>query len=98
MTFVFLSFGFVSDFGFRVSTLVCSWRPLRLCERSSFSDTLNPNSTENFRYVWLVFDSWGGAFWSIPRLLLWDIVCHEPRERLGLIQFCDGGTKGVILF
>ncbi len=59
MTFVFLSFGFVSDFGFRVSTLVCSWRPLRLCERSSFSDTLNPNSTENFKFVWLVFDSWG---------------------------------------
>jgi len=58
MTFVFLSFGFVSDFGFRVSTLVCSWRALRLCERSSLSDTLNPNSTENFKYVWLVFDLW----------------------------------------
>jgi len=23
-----MTFGFVSDFGFRVSTLVCSWRPL----------------------------------------------------------------------
>ena len=29
MTFVFLSFGFVSDFGFRVSEFVRSWRPLR---------------------------------------------------------------------
>ena len=92
MTFVFLSFGFVSDFGFRVSTLVCSWRPLRLCgsprgiltrPRSScspealfhrashrLSDSLNPNSTENFKYVWLVLDSWGGVFWSIPRLVV----------------------------
>jgi hypothetical protein len=28
MTFVFLSFGFVSNFGFRVSKFVRSWRPL----------------------------------------------------------------------
>jgi hypothetical protein len=28
MTFVFLSFGFVSNFGFRVSRFVRSWRPL----------------------------------------------------------------------
>ncbi len=30
MKFVFLSFRFVSIFGFWVSTFVCSWRPLRL--------------------------------------------------------------------
>ncbi len=30
-----------------------TWRPLRLCERPSLSDPLNPNSTENFKYVWL---------------------------------------------
>jgi hypothetical protein len=55
MTFVFLSFGFVSNFGFRVSRFVRSWRPLRVCERPSLSDSLNPNSTENFKYVWLGF-------------------------------------------
>jgi len=31
------------------------WRALRLCERLSLSDFLNPNSTDNFKYVWLAF-------------------------------------------
>ena len=55
MTFVFLSLGFVSNFGFRVSKFVRSWRPLRLCASYLFSDSLNPNSTENFKYLWIVF-------------------------------------------
>ncbi len=56
MKFVFLSFGFVSDFGFRVSTFVRSWRPLRLRASHRLSDSLNPNSTENLQYVWLDFE------------------------------------------
>ncbi len=54
-----MSFAFVSNFGFRI--LVLPWRPLRLCASHRLSDSLNPNSTENFKYVWLVFDSWGGC-------------------------------------
>ena len=54
MTFVFLSFGFVSNFGFRVSNFVRSWRPLRLRESDLFPDSLNPISSENCKYVWLV--------------------------------------------
>ncbi len=46
-----MSFGFVSNFGFRI--LVLPWRPLRLCASHRLSETLNPNSTENFKYVWL---------------------------------------------
>ncbi len=76
MKFVFLSFRFVSIFGFRVSTFVCSWRPLprgiptrprsscspvALFHRAShrLSDSLNLNSTENFKYVWLAFNNSG---------------------------------------
>ncbi len=33
------------------------WRALRLRERPSLSDSLNPNSTENFKYVWLAFSN-----------------------------------------
>ncbi len=55
MTFVFLLFRFVSNFGFRVSKFVRSWRALRLCENHRLSDSLNPNSTENFKYLWIVF-------------------------------------------
>ena len=30
-----------------------TWRPLRLCASHRLSDSLNPNSSENFKYVWL---------------------------------------------
>ncbi len=55
MTFIFLSFGFVSNFGFRVSKFVRSWRPLRLCASHRLSDFLIPNLTENFKYLWIGF-------------------------------------------
>jgi len=32
-----------------------TWRPVRLCAIHRLSDSLNPNSTENFKYVWLGF-------------------------------------------
>ena len=31
------------------------WRPLRLCESHRLSESLNPNSAENFKYLWTVF-------------------------------------------
>ncbi len=32
-----------------------TWRPLRLCASHRSSDSLNPNLTENFKYLWIVF-------------------------------------------
>jgi len=77
MTFVFLSFAFVSNFGFRFSVL--PWRPLprgiptrpkSSCspevlfhgESHSLSDSLNQNLTENFKYLWLGFSPAGLCF------------------------------------
>ncbi len=73
MKFVFLSFGFVSNFGFRASSFLFSFlgilcpveyshvRGVSVAPVTVFngvthrlSDSLNPNSTENFKIVWLV--------------------------------------------
>ena len=70
MTFVFLSFAFVSNFGFRVSKLfalgvLCpvdyshvrgvsvAFVAVFHGESHLLSDSLNPNSTEYFKYYWL---------------------------------------------
>ncbi len=45
----------ISDFVLRISIFVYPWRPLGLREKPSLSDSLNPNSTEYFKYVWLLF-------------------------------------------
>ncbi len=42
------------------SPLLRTWRPLRLCERPSFPDSVIQNSTENFKYVWLGFSFGSG--------------------------------------
>jgi hypothetical protein len=71
MKFVFLSFRFVSNLGFRVSNFVLgilcpveyshvrgvSVAPVTVFNGVThrLSDSLNPNSTENFKYVWLEF-------------------------------------------
>ncbi len=36
-----------------ISLWLRTWRPLRLCESDLFPDSVNPNSTANFIYVWL---------------------------------------------
>jgi len=67
-----MSFGFVSNFGFRASNLhfcltfaarpveypfhrsdIFSFTALFHGASHRLSETLNPNSTENFKYVWL---------------------------------------------
>jgi len=58
----------------RICNLVNAWRPLRLCESHRLSDSLNPNSTENFKNVWLVLVPVGGELlWILEiQAKFWD--------------------------
>jgi len=63
----------------RICNLVNAWRPLRLCESHRLSDSLNPNSTENFKNVWLVLFPVGGELLWILEIQaeFWDEASVE---------------------
>jgi len=70
------------------------WRPLRLCESNRLSDSLNPNSAENFKYLWTVF------VYPVPHedheeftIKLYPPLRFKPRGRYNLIFQAIGFTE-----